>query len=56
MTMIQKDRLYLGWRWSEVSEAVVGRYSGEAAIPNGLFSKKGTKENTNLARGNKFHK
>jgi hypothetical protein len=30
MTMIQKDRLYLGWRWSEVSEAVVGRYSGEA--------------------------
>jgi hypothetical protein len=49
MTMIRKDRLYLGWRWSEVSGVVAGRYSGEATRPNGLFSKKGTKENTILA-------
>jgi hypothetical protein len=29
MTMIRKERLYLGWWWSQASGAVVGRCSGE---------------------------
>ena len=30
MTMIQKEGLYLGWRWSQASGAVAGQCSGEA--------------------------
>jgi anaerobic glycerol-3-phosphate dehydrogenase len=28
--MLRKERLYLGWRWSQASGAVAGRCSGEA--------------------------
>jgi hypothetical protein len=28
--MIRKERLYLGWQWSQASGAVAGRCSGEA--------------------------